>query len=63
LINLISQVSGLKAKINYVVARGTDVPSNILDIARIKNDVGWAPEITLKEGIALLWKSLHDRVH
>jgi UDP-glucose 4-epimerase len=61
LISLISQVTGLKARVNYVAARRTDVPSNVLDISRIKNDAGWVPEITLKEGIARLWKNRRER--
>jgi UDP-glucose 4-epimerase len=62
LIKLISQVTGLKARINYVVARRTDVPANVLDISRITNDIGWAPDITLKEGISRLWKNLQDKI-
>lgn len=36
----------------YLPARGIDVPSNVLDIARARAELGWAPEISLDAGLA-----------
>lgn len=61
LVNLISQITGLKAKIDRMPVRRDDVPANVLDFSLIKKDLGWEPVVTLKEGIAMLWKDLKER--
>lgn len=61
LIKMISQVTGLKAVVNRVPARKDDVPANVLDISLIKKDTGWEPGVTLKDGIARLWKDMQEK--
>jgi len=58
LIGSIEQVTGIKCKVNYAMARECDVIANILDRSLIKNEFGWEPKTTLKEGIYILWKHL-----
>jgi UDP-glucose 4-epimerase len=56
LIASITEVTGLEANVRRVAARDSDVRYNVLDVSRLKNEAGWEPEVTLKEGISRLWK-------
>ena len=51
LLDAIREVSGSPCKINYDTSRKFDVPCNILDIEKIKTDLGWSPSVTLTDGI------------
>ncbi len=55
----ILETSHSNISINYTEARKVDVAKNILDISKIKNRIGWLPEINLKDGISqyFLWLS------
>lgn len=52
-IEAIEKVTGKKAIVNRVPARLVDVPVNILDISRYKEDFGEPDLISLEEGIGL----------
>lgn len=40
-------------EVQYLPARGFDVPVNILDSSRLRNETGWHPTIDFEEGIRL----------
>ncbi len=52
-IKAIEKITGQKAKVDHVPARLVDVPVNILDISRYKEDFGDPEFISLEEGIKL----------
>lgn len=50
-------------KVKYEPARNFDVPVSILDNSRIRNELNWKPETSLRSGIEATCnylKSLHD---
>jgi UDP-glucose 4-epimerase len=51
IINSISTVLGNSVKCKYLQGRTLDVPSNVLDISRIRNATGWEPKTHLLDGI------------
>jgi UDP-glucose 4-epimerase len=63
LIALMDEVTGERPEVEYLAARALDVPANVLDITRVREELGWRPRITLNDGIARTWnwiKSLHQ---
>lgn len=48
----IQAVTGKTTKVNYTPARKLDVPVNYLDITRARNELAWAPTVTLEQGVA-----------
>jgi len=52
----IEQVLGRPVARVYEAARSFDVPSNVLDISRARDILGWAPAIPFSEGLA---RTLH----
>jgi UDP-glucose 4-epimerase len=51
LLRIIESVTGRPAKVAYKPARPFDVPVSILDNRRAHQELGWAPQIGLNEGI------------
>lgn len=62
LIRVIEQSTQMKLKRRYLPARQFDVPISILDIQKARRVLGWAPTVTLNEGITdtIRWLKLHD---
>ena len=61
----IEQLLGQRVARKYTAARTFDVPSNVLDISRARDLLGWAPATPFSEGLArtLRWlreESSHD---
>lgn len=52
MIRLIEKVVGYKAKLDFLPARLLDVEKNVLDISRIRKELGWKPRVVIREGIA-----------
>ena len=46
------RASGRVIHVEHLPARSFDVQSNILDSNRLRNDTGWAPSVTLTQGLA-----------
>lgn len=59
----IEAVTGLKAETRRAPARGIDVPKVWLDIKRAKDELGWAPQVALEEGISLTWDAVRKETH
>ena len=55
LVTLISEVTGERSEVDHLEGRVIDVPANVLDISRVREELGWRPRITLEEGIACTW--------
>lgn len=51
IVSMISEVTGLKLKVQYHECRAIDVQENILSIDKIKKELNWNPSMTLKEGV------------
>jgi len=55
LIALMGEVTGERPEVDHLEGRALDVPANVLDIARAREELGWRPRITLDDGIACTW--------
>jgi UDP-glucose 4-epimerase len=55
LLDLMTEVTGKKPRIEYKPSRKFDVPEIALDIRRAENELGWKPETFLEEGLAKTW--------
>ncbi len=55
LVELIGEVSGRPVRVAHLDPRPFDVPENVLDISRARRELGWAPRIPLREGLARTW--------
>lgn len=61
LVKLLEIVSGKKfIKVNQHVLRNCDVRSNILDINKTVEVLGWKPETALVNGLELIWKQMNS---
>jgi UDP-glucose 4-epimerase len=63
-IQVIEEVTGRALRVKYTDARSFDVPINVLDISRAKNQLIWAPMVSLRDGVARMhaWMSQeHER--
>jgi UDP-glucose 4-epimerase len=56
LLPLIQKVTGKTPCVNYTPGRPVDVPVNVLDITRIRNELIWSPSTSLETGLARTWK-------
>jgi len=45
----------------FLPGRAFDVPTNVLDISRAKEHLGWTPEIPLAQGLSRMTRWLQDR--
>jgi UDP-glucose 4-epimerase len=52
LLTVIERAVGHPVPRQFLPARDIDVPSNVLDIARARRELAWAPRIGLDEGVA-----------
>jgi len=60
LIALMERATGRKAAVESRSGRAADVPENVLDTALARQHLGWTPEKTLEEGLALTWRWLES---
>ena len=61
LIQAIEEVIGCSAQIKYVPLHPADVQTNVLDIAKIYQTTGWAPSISLTNGLLKTWNWLRTQ--
>ena len=58
LVDLIREVSGRAVEVRYRPGRPFDVPENVLDISKARRELGWAPQVDLRDGLARTWRWL-----
>jgi UDP-glucose 4-epimerase len=54
---------GIKLKVRVVGTRGFDVPSNVLDCTKMKQEMGWEPLVPFEEGIRKTWDWFCSQFH
>ena len=55
LLQTVAEVTGEQPAVEYLPARTLDVPASVLDVRRVKAELGWEPTTELAEGIARTW--------
>lgn len=63
LLALMADVTGETPAVDYQPGRPLDAPSNVLDISRAREELGWSPSTSLEDGVARTWdwvRSLAD---
>ena len=58
LLALVEQAAGHPIEVSFTPARTMDVSRNVLDIARARRLLGWAPSLSLPEGLQRLFDEL-----
>lgn len=58
LLSLIREITRQNFEVQYKEGRLFDVPVNILDIERAKQELGWKPKVSLTDGILKTWEKL-----
>jgi len=51
LVELLEEVSGRKARVEYQPGRPVDVKENVLDCSRARNELDWEPAVSLRDGL------------
>ncbi len=52
---LIAEVTGERPEFEYRAGRALDVPANVLEVGRVREELGWSPRTGLDEGTAHTW--------
>jgi len=52
LLKVIEEVTGIKPKVRYTEGRTFDVQRNVLDISLARRELGWAPRLSIRDGLA-----------
>ena len=60
LITLIGQTVGVEPRIRQLPEQPGDVPLTCADISRARDELGYAPETTLEEGLERMWRWLQS---
>lgn len=60
IIELVEQVSNQTLTVNYTTPREFDVPWAVVDNSRLSTSLGWLPQVTIEEGITIMWESMCD---
>ena len=64
LLEIVLDVVGRAAsRVVRLPGRGFDLARNSLDIAKARVELGWKPEVGLREGIEITWRLMLDRAH
>lgn len=63
ILSIIRDVTGKEPQVLYTPSRKLDVPVNCLDTNRANTELGWSPQVPLREGIARTWKWLKENIH
>jgi UDP-glucose 4-epimerase len=57
---LIREVTGKNIPVKHTPVRKFDVPTNRLDISLATRELGWRPQVSIKEGIQKTWEWLKE---
>lgn len=58
IIDIVFRVSGRRVPVNYLAARGYDVPAIVLESSRFARETGWQARTELTDGIMALWQQV-----
>ena len=58
LLGIISGVTGIYPQIRYQERRSFDVQRIVLDVSRFRGRTGWAPRVSIQEGVETMWRLL-----
>jgi len=61
-IAVLEEVSGRRLEVEYVDAVKGDMQRTNADVSRIREDVGWEPQTSLRDGLAQMWSWAAARV-
>ena len=61
-IAILERVSGRTLEVRHVAAAAGDVSRTSADVTRIRDELGWAPETTLTDGLDRMWSWASARV-
>jgi UDP-glucose 4-epimerase len=61
LCRLAERITGRLLEPHYRPSRGGDVKAVVLDICRIRREMGWVPQVDLEEGLRRTWAKLLDK--
>jgi UDP-glucose 4-epimerase len=59
-VELIESTIGQSVALSYHPQNSLDVPMNVLDITRIRKEIGWEPAISLSDGISKVYREICD---
>jgi UDP-glucose 4-epimerase len=57
-LEILSDVTGIEARVRYSAPRGFDVSRIVLDVSRAQEALGWQPSTTLHQGCSRYWDLL-----
>jgi len=52
----LADADGFSVRVNHLPERRFDVAANVLDSRKLSDASGWAPRISLTEGLAAMWR-------
>jgi len=62
LAELIGEIIGFRGKITYNTQKPDGTPRKLMDVSKIKQ-LGWSPQIPLREGILLAYKDFLNQIN
>jgi GDP-L-fucose synthase len=62
LAELIGEIIGFRGKITYNTQKPDGTPRKLMDVSKIKQ-LGWSPQIALREGILLAYKDFLNQIN
>ena len=60
LVNVLEDVTGIKARIDWQPLQPGDVPQTFADIGKAQRVLGYAPKTSIDSGLAKFWLWLHE---
>lgn len=57
---VVERVTGRELRVHWQPARSVDVRGVVLDATHLRSATGWAPQVSLEDGIRLMWNWLED---
>lgn len=62
LAELIGEIIGYQGKISYNTQKPDGTPRKLMDVSKIKQ-LGWSPQVALREGILLAYKDFLNQIN
>jgi UDP-glucose 4-epimerase len=63
LLNMVEDVVGKRADVEYAPARRFDAPRIVLDTWLARQELGWQPKVSLVDGLVQTWKWMSDTIY